>query len=76
MSLAKEAFRPAPRIIISGRDELTAENTLGICELNDESVTLRTAEGALCISGSSLLILCAEADRVVLSGKIDSVSYI
>ena len=72
----QEALHAPPRIVLTGRDELLVENSAGICELGESSVTLRTSEGALVITGEKLTILRAERDSVALSGKISSVSYV
>lgn len=72
----QEALHALPKIMLSGRNELVVENSAGICEFGEGSITLRTSEGALVITGEKLTILCAERDSVAISGKISSVSYI
>lgn len=75
-SFVQEAVHALPRIVLTGREELIVENSAGICEFGENSITLRTSEGALLITGERLTILRAQQDSVALSGRISSVSYI
>lgn len=75
-NFVKEAIAALPRVTVMGREELLIENSRGICEFGENSITVRTTLGGVTITGEGLTIARAEADSVALFGKITSVFYI
>lgn len=63
-------------IRINGRKELVIENSMGICEFGNNTVTLKTKDGVLEVRGNKLIILNADDAEIALSGEIISLTFL
>ena len=63
-------------IRINGRKELVIENSTGICEFGNNTVTLKTKDGVLEVRGNKLIILNADDAEIALSGEIISLTFL
>ena len=63
-------------IRINGRKELVIENSMGICEFGNNTVTLKTKDGVLEVRGYKLIILNADDAEIALSGEIISLTFL
>lgn len=71
-----DAIRPPVKVTLSGSGSVLVENHTGISKFCDTAITLRTSDGALTVSGTSLKILFAAENELAVEGKISSISYV
>lgn len=60
---------------ILGKSEVTVLNVMGICEMNEKSITFRTRKGAVEIRGEKLVITEAREGAFFIAGEVNSVVY-
>ena len=75
LDLPEDATGVVPRITLLGQENMLVENHEGIFEYGSKSVRLYLREGLLHISGLDLELRELTADRLYVSGVIESVSY-
>ncbi len=71
----EEAVENVPLITILGTERVDIENFLNIVEYSQETIRLKTKLGQVVIQGSNLFAKSMNQDEIVISGKIDSVSF-
>lgn len=71
----KTLLNAPSRVVLCGRDGLIVENSVGISGFTETGITLKIPEGALIVEGDNLVIVSADEGKVVVSGKVVSVSY-
>ncbi len=62
--------------VIIGTDGLVAEDTNGVASFSENTLVLRANGGAISISGEKIVIVSMEEGRVIVNGKIGTVSFL
>jgi len=75
LDLPEDATGVVPRITLLGQENMLVENHKGIFEYGAESVRLCLEEGLLHIGGANLELKELTADRLNVSGLIESITY-
>ena len=68
----KEVVRQAPRIILTGREEMLVERHSGLFSYESRCIRLRTALGLLTVTGERLVISHFGAQDVLIRGRVDA----
>ncbi len=65
-----------PGIAMSGNKSLVIQNHLGIIEYDQELIRVNTKLGEIRITGSSLSLLVAYKEEIVIEGRIGGVQLV
>ena len=64
-----------PLVEIAGDRRILVENHQGITEYYREKICIRVKYGHICVLGNELELSCMTGQKLVISGKIDSVAF-
>lgn len=74
--LQGEVLPCQPLVEILGEKRILIEHHGGVTEYSREKIQIKMRYGCLCICGSSLELARMNADQLIISGRIDSLSII
>lgn len=74
--LPGEALPGQPLVEIFGERRVLIEHHGGVIEYGKEKIQVKMRYGCLCICGVGLELARMNADQLIISGRIDSVSII
>ena len=75
LQLPADALRPAPRIVISGREELVIGGKAILREYTPALVRVSRADLTVRIEGGALRILAMDALGICVGGDIETISF-
>lgn len=73
--LPADALLGAARVTVTARKNVVIENHRGILSYGEESIVIRLQRGKLAINGSALHLVAMTADRVFITGRIQSMEW-
>lgn len=76
LELPKEILLNLPLISLIGREEVTIENYKGILAYGEDTVRIGTAAGILHLRGQELSIKELTAECLVVTGRIEGLSFL
>lgn len=74
--LQGEVMPGQPLVEIYGEERILIEHHRGVTEYGREKIQVKMRYGSLCICGFGLELAQMNADQLIISGRIDSVSII
>jgi sporulation protein YqfC len=74
--LQGEVMPGQPLVEIYGEERILIEHHRGVTEYGREKIQVKMRYGSLCICGFGLELAKMNADQLIISGRIDSVSII
>ena len=75
-ALPEEVVLNLPLLSLIGGGELSVENHKGIVEYTDERLRVNTSAGVLKVDGRRLAIKQLTAERILVRGAIESVTFV
>ena len=75
LDLPKDVLLDVPKIIVTGRNEVTIENHKGIMVFERDKIKINTNMSPIEIKGSDFEILYIATSTITISGKFASISY-
>ncbi len=75
MELPPDALRPAPRIILSGNEEVLIGGHAVLLAYTPEFLSVLRGDLRVCVQGSGLVILAMDKLGICVGGVIDSISF-
>ena len=75
LQLPADALRPAPRIILSGREEMLIGGKAILCEYTPALVRVSRAGLTVRVEGTALRILAMDALGICVGGDIETISF-
>lgn len=73
--LPREAASSAPRLIMTGKNDLLLEQHRGIVSYQTDLICVRLREGYLNIHGASLILSAYAKDEICVSGQIHRLEF-
>ena len=73
--LGMELCSKTPIVEVFGNERVFVENHSGVCSFDHCQITVRVLFGQVCILGSNLDLGQMSAEQLIITGKIDSVSF-
>ena len=70
LSLPQELLPGEPLLELKGHTELCIQNHRGIRSYQEDSVTVGTKRGWVCVSGSGLHVLQMNRERITITGDV------
>ncbi len=74
--LAGEPVPGVPLVEIAGMERVLIENHNGVCEYGREQIRVNVRYGQVCIQGCGLRLSQMTAAQLVISGRIQGVSFV
>ena len=75
LDLPKDVVLDVPKIIVTGKEEITIENHKGILTFNEYEIRINSKLGPVSIKGDNFEILYIATSTMTVSGKFSSISY-
>ena len=75
LSLPKEIAMDLPVVTAIGRGEISIENYKNLIEFSEETIRIRTKDGALTVAGNRLTLKQITSENLVITGRIAGISY-
>ncbi len=75
LEIPREVISSAPKITITGFDEILIENFKGILEYEDFFAKISTQIGNININGFNLKLNQMTDDDIVVTGKIENIDF-
>lgn len=75
LELPKEVILDVPKIIVTGRKEVTIENHKGIIVFEKELIKINTNSTPISIKGKNFEILYIASSTITVSGYFESIQY-
>ncbi len=72
--LDMEGVPGVPLIELYGDRRVLIENHCGVMEYSCETIRVKVKNGQICVSGQGLELALMSRERLIISGRIDSVS--
>lgn len=73
--LPADALLGAARVTVTAGKDAVIENHRGILSYGEESIVIRLQRGKLAINGSALRLAAMTADRIFITGRIQSMEW-
>ncbi len=73
MEMPKEIILNYPKMTVTGKNEISVDNIIGIVEFSDKIIRLNTQTHILKICGYNLVIKSLTQDGVDITGEITSI---
>ena len=73
LDLDTEAMPGVPLIELYGDRRVLIENHCGVLEYSSEVIRVKVKHGQICVSGCCLKLALMSRERLIISGRIDSV---
>lgn len=75
LDIPREVTTNAPKIVVTGFDEILIENYKGILEYEDFFIRVNTHIGIININGFNLKLNQMSDDDILISGKIENLDF-
>ena len=75
LDFPEDVMMDLPRVTIAGTSRVYIDNHAGLLGYTNEEITVSLPDGTVRIRGAEMEIDDFETDRLIISGKIDSVEY-
>ena len=76
LDLPKDVLLDVPKIIVTGRNEVTIENHKGIMVFERDKIKINTNMSPIEIKGSEFEILYIAASTITIKGYFNSIEYV
>lgn len=76
LDLPKDVLLDVPKIIVTGRNEVTIENHKGIMVFERDKIKINTNMSPIEINGSEFEILYISASTITIKGYFNSIEYV
>lgn len=76
LDLPKDVLLDVPKIIVTGRNEVTIENHKGIMVFERDKIKINTNMSPIEIKGSEFEILYIAASTITIKGCFNSIEYV
>ena len=76
LDLPKDVLLDVPKIIVTGRNEVTIENHKGIMVFERDRIKINTNMSPIEINGSEFEILYIAASTITIKGYFNSIEYV
>lgn len=76
LDLPKDVLLDVPKIIVTGRNEVTIENHKGIMVFERDKIKINTNMSPIEIKGSDFEILYIAASTITIKGYFNSIEYV
>ena len=76
LDLPKDVLLDVPKIIVTGRNEVTIENHKGIMVFERDKIKINTNMSPIEIKGSEFEILYIDASTITIKGYFNSIEYV
>ena len=76
LDLPKDVLLDVPKIIVTGRNEVTIENHKGIMVFERDKIKINTNMSPIEIKGSDFEILYIAASTISIKGYFNSIEYV
>lgn len=73
--LPADALLGASRVTVTAGKNVVLENHRGILSYSEENIVIRLQRGKLAINGNTLRLAAMTADRVFITGRIQSMEW-
>ncbi|MGM9979234.1 MAG: sporulation protein YqfC [Clostridium sp.] len=75
LDMSIDAMIDIPKIIITGKEEITIENHKGIVAFSEDEIKVSSKKGIIKIQGNNFEIFYMGSNSLTINGEIRAISY-